>query len=118
MEDKKKDIYCKRRKIPFTMRIIISAAELEDIEDDLNVADARVVDLERENKRLLISTQIYSKINGGLIHQNLTMKGRLPAPLCPKCNKPKIAGGIQWIDHAECYAAKENSGISDLRYQI
>jgi len=54
MEDKKKDIYCKRRKIPFTMRIIISAAELEDIEDDLNVADARVVDLKRENKRLLI----------------------------------------------------------------
>jgi len=34
------------------------------------------------------------------------MKGRLPAPLCPKCGKPKIAGGIQWIDHAACFAGK------------
>ena len=117
MEDKKKDIYCKRRKIPFTRRIIISAVELDDIEDDLNVAEARVEDLKRANTRLLISTQIYSKINGGLIHQNLAMKGRLPAPLCPKCNKPKIAGGIQWIDHAACYAAKKTAE-SDLRYHI
>jgi len=42
-----------------------------------------------------------------MVHQNLAMKGRLPAPLCPKCKKPKIAGGIQWVDHAECYAAKK-----------
>ena len=97
----------KRRKIPFTMRIIISAVELEDIEDDLTAAEARVVDLERENKRLLISTQIRSKMITGMVHQNLAMKGRLPAPLCPKCKKPKIAGGIQWVDHAECYAAKK-----------
>jgi len=103
MEETKPVEYRKRRKTLFGKRIIISAVELEDIEDDLNAAEARVVDLKRANTRLLISTQIYSKINGGLIHQNLAMKGRLPAPLCPKCNKPKIAGGIQWIDHAGCY---------------
>ena len=104
MEETTKVKYCKRRKTLFRKRIIISPGELADIEFDRDAAEGRLAELEFELKQVRKSNQIKSKMITGLIHQNLAMKGRLPAPLCPKCGEPKIAGGVQWIDHAECYA--------------
>ena len=46
--------------------------------------------------------KIHSLIATNLRHQFAVMTGKIPAPLCPICGEPKIAGGIQWIDHAEC----------------
>jgi len=51
--------------------------------------------------------KIHSLIATNLRHQFAVMTGKIPAPLCPICGEPKRAGGIQWIDHAECCKPKK-----------
>jgi len=104
MEGTTKVKYCKRRKIPLTGRIIISAEELADIEDDLASAQARLADLKIKYKHLLFASDVRAKTIGKLLWRINVLSGRIPAPPCPRCGKPKTAGGIQWIDHAVCYA--------------
>ena len=106
MDQTKPVEYPKRRKTLFGGRIVISAAELEDIEFDRDVAEGRLADLDIKYKRLLFTDGIRAALIGKLQGRINVMAGRIPAPLCPKCGKPKTAGGIQWIDHAECYARK------------
>ena len=107
MEETNPVEYRKRRKTLFGKRIIISAVELEEIEKDLAATDLLVADLRHELKRARFANDVWAKRNIMLIDRVNVMAGKIPAPLCPKCKKPKIAGGIQWIDHAECYAGKK-----------
>lgn len=93
-----------RWKIPWLDLFIVEGSALRRDDEKFKTLEARFETLEYEFKRLLISNEIRAKQFEALVHQNLAMKGRLPAPLCPKCNEPKIAGGIQWIDHAACFA--------------
>ena len=108
MEDKKKtkwNISIEQRwKIPWLNLFIVEGSAIRRDDANCKALLNRVETLEFELKQVRKSNQIKSKMITGLIHQNLAMKGRLPAPLCPKCGEPKIAGGVQWIDHAECYA--------------
>ena len=96
----------KRTRIPLTGKVVVSAAELEDIEDDLAVTEARVAQLRVTIANMRAVARIREKITDKLLGRINVMAGKIPAPLCPKCGKPKIAGGIQWIDHAACYAGK------------
>ena len=106
MDQTKPVEYPKRRKTLFGGRIVISAAELDDIEDDLAVTEARVAQLRVTIANMRAVARIREKITDKLLGRINVMAGKIPAPLCPKCGKPKIAGGIQWIDHAACYAGK------------
>ena len=97
-----------RWKIPWLDLFIAEGSALRRDDDKIKTLEEmeeRIEKLECESKDHLRSS-LRAKQLEALIHQNLAMKGRLPAPLCPICNEPKIAGGIQWIDHAECYSGK------------
>jgi len=84
-----------RWKIPLSSLYLVRGSELEETAEIIITLEKDVLDGLRREK-------IRSAITEKLRHQIAVMTGNIPAPLCPKCGKPKKAGGIQWIDHAGC----------------
>ena len=84
-----------RFKIPFIDWYIVSGVDLRE-------DDKKIEKLERDFQGVLKSSKNSSRMLSILHYRLAVMTGKLKAPECPKCGKPKIPGGIQWIDHAEC----------------
>jgi len=113
-KEKIKSIPCRR--IPLTDTYIISGENLRwlnvrqaracEMEGKFESLERRFETLERDFKRLHVSNVIRASQIGKMQGRINVMAGQIPAPLCPKCGKPKTAGGIQWIDHSECFAGK------------
>jgi len=114
MKDETKTIALRR--IPLTGYTIVRADELQRFENDVVTLKECINTLEREYKRLRISQEIRSKQIGSLQRRINVLTGDIPAPLCLKCGKPKIAGGIQWLDHADCYAGLKDK--NNLKSEI
>jgi hypothetical protein len=95
----------KKWKIPILNFQIVKTVDIEKLKERLSIC-------EREFKRQLISNEIRSKQIGNLQHKINVMLGLIPAPLCPKCDKPKTPGGIQWLDHVECCSPKQKESHS------
>ena len=86
-----------RWKIPWLDFYIVRGKELRRYDIKIRILEAR---FKEQLKRLEIESRMTEK----LLHQVAVMQGSLRAPECTKCGKPKIPGGIQWLDHAECFA--------------
>ena len=84
-------------KIPWLDFYIVRGKEIRRNDIKIRILEAR---FKEQLKRLDIESRMTEK----LLHQISVMQGHLHAPECPKCGKPKTAGGIQWLDHAECFA--------------
>lgn len=97
MAEKKIDNAKGRWKLPWLDFHIVRTSELRALDRKIDV-------LEKEFKKQLWLSKVSAKGYEKLLHQIAVMTGRLKAPECPKCGKPKTAGGIQWLDHAECFA--------------
>ena len=84
-----------RFKIPFIDWYIVSGVDLRE-------DDKKIEKLERDFQGVLKSSKNSSRMLSILHYRLAVMTGKLKAPECPKCGKPKIPGGIQWLDHAKC----------------
>ena len=79
-------------KLPFIDIHIVKGSVLRRQKESIQSLESKFLN---QLKRI----ELEAKMIGKLLHEITTLKGRLKAPLCPKCGKPKIAGGIQWLDH-------------------
>ena len=93
-----------RWKIPFVDLFIVKGGYLRQLDEKVERIENHKEKLEREFKAMLLSWQITTRQQGNLMHELICHKTKAKAPLCPKCGTPKYAGGIQWIDHAHCFA--------------
>ena len=89
-----------RIKIPFLDIYIVRGKALRK-------RKKRFTDLEWEFRKQLFTSEVRLKMNTKLRDRINVMLGNVRAPECPKCGKPKTAGGIQWLDHAECCRPKK-----------
>ncbi len=84
-----------RWKVPWLDFHIVRGKELRRNDIKIRILEARF-------KEHLRRFNIESKMTEKLLNQIAVMQLHLRAPECPKCGKPKTAGGIQWLDHAKC----------------
>lgn len=95
-----------RQKIPYLDRFIVTGDELRRDDEKFQALAAKFEILERKFQSQLKRIKIESKMYEKLLYQISVLSGRIKAPECPKCGKPKKAGGIQWLDHAICKRKK------------
>jgi len=98
-----------RWKIPWLDLFIVEGSAIRRDVEEFKALEERFETLERQYRRKLISNEIRARQLGNMQHRLNVIMGRIKAPECPKCGKPKTPGGIHWLDHAECYAGKSKS---------
>ena len=91
-----------RFKIPFLDWYIVSGVDLRADDKKFEALEAKFEILESELKQQQFTGEVRTRMNTLLRDRLNVMLGNVRAPECPKCGKPKITGGIQWLDHAEC----------------
>ena len=93
-----------RFKIPFIDWYIVSGVDLRADDKKFEALEAKFEILESELKQQQFTGEVRARMNTLLRDRLNVMLGNVRAPECPKCGKPKIPGGIQWLDHAKCFA--------------
>lgn len=93
-----------RWKVPWLDFYIVRGSALRRDDEKFKALEAKFEILEREFQGQLKRIKLESKVTERLLYQINVLTGRLKAPECPKCGKPKKAGGIQWLDHVKCFA--------------
>ena len=99
-------------KIPFFDIYIVRGHELRK-QQHIVKTQQKIIQTERYEKEALRKrVTLESKMTARQLHQLAVLSGRIRAPLCPRCGKPKIAGGIQWLDHpVGCEKSQEHKHV-------
>jgi len=96
-------------KIPFFDIYIIKGRMLRRTEKKIKGLEALV---EEQLKKIILD----AKITARQLHQLAVLHGRIKAPECPRCGRPKTAGGIQWLDHPiGCHKQKEHNAHKEQK---